>query len=114
MSVEAAFKAALETTPYPVTQKPVKGNAPIYLTFSEVLGRPDAYASNQAQRILHTMQVDIFARQPISPEFIIVAKALRAAGIRVASWGPADYETDTRWHHLPITCYYSEPTKQEE
>ena len=106
------FKVALESTPYPVTQQPIVGAAPVYLTFFEVLGQPDAYASNRPQRTIHTMQVDIWGRQPIGPEFITVAKALRAAGIRVASWGPQDYEPDTRWHHLPITCYHSTETEE--
>lgn len=111
-NVFKVFQVALESTPYPVTQIPVKGDAPVYLSFFEVLGRPDAYASNKARRVIHTMQVDIWGRQAIGPEFPAVAKALRAAGVRVASWGPADYEQDTRWHHLPITCYYT--TEMEE
>jgi len=107
MNVFSIFQTALESTPYPVTQIPVKGDAPVYLSFFEVLGHPDAYASGEAQRVTHTMQVDIWGRQAIGPELPAVVKALRAAGVRVGSWGPADYETDTRWHHLPITCYYA-------
>lgn len=114
MTVHEVFQAALTATPYPVTQPPIKGDAPAYLSFFEVLGQPAAFASNHPQRVRHTMQVDIYGRQQIGPEFLVVAKALRAAGISVASWGPADYETDTRWHHLPITCYYSIPTTEME
>ena len=112
MNVFKVFQTSLETTPYPVTQPPIKGDAPVYLSFFEVLGQPDAFASNTAQRTRHTMQVDIWGRQAIGPEFPTVVKALRTAGILVGSWGPADYEQDTRWHHLPVTCYYS--TKETE
>lgn len=114
MNVYEVFQAALSSTPYPVTQPPVKGDAPVYLAFFEVLGQPDAFASNQPRRIRHTMQVDIYSRRQIGPEFLTVAKALRAAGVTVASWGPADYEIDTRLHHLPITCYYSTSTTEME
>ncbi|MBR6571551.1 MAG: hypothetical protein IKK75_13970 [Clostridia bacterium] len=108
MNVFTVFQQALETTPYPVTQQPIKGNAPVYLSFYQVLGQPDTYASNAARRTRYTMQVDIWARQPIVPELQVVTNALKAQGIIVGSWGPADYEQDTRWHHLPITCYYAE------
>lgn len=114
MTVYEVFQTALTKTPYPVTQLPIMGNAPVCLAFFEVLGQQANFASNQPQRIRHTMQVDIYGRQQIGPEFLTVAKALRAAGITVVSWGPADYETDTRWHHLPITCYYSIPTTEME
>lgn len=113
MTVFQAFDAALSATPYPVTQRPVKGDAPVYLTFWEIMGHPTAHASNRAQRITHTVQVDIFARQAVAPELDVVRKALTAAGIRVGSWGPADYESDTGWHHMPITCYYAEINEQE-
>lgn len=114
MTVFETFHAALSATPYPVTQQPIKGDVPVYLSFFEVLGQPSSYASNRPQRVRYTMQVDIWGRQAIGPEFPAVAKALRAAGITVASWGPADYETETRWHHLPITCFYSTTTAEME
>ncbi|MBR4081348.1 MAG: hypothetical protein IKK21_06150 [Clostridia bacterium] len=113
-NVFQVFQTALATTPYPVTQPPAMGDAPVYLSFFEVLGRPDSFASNEARRVIHTMQVDIWGRQAIGPEFLVVAQALRAAGVRVSSWGPADYEQDTRWHHLPVTCYYTTTTEMEE
>lgn len=108
MDVFKHFQAALSSTPYPVTQPPIRGGEETYLSFFEVLGRPDAHASNKPRRITHTMQVDIWSRTQIGPEFPAVARALRDADIIVASWGPADYEADTRWHHLPITCYWAE------
>lgn len=115
MNTNKVFQSALASTPYPVTQRPVVGKEPVYLTFFEILGRPDAYASNQPRRIEHTYQVDIFSRMPAGPEIEIVFAALKRAGIRVTSWGPVDYETDTKWHHLPITCKYAEViTEQEE
>lgn len=114
MTVFSVFDAALSATPYPVTQLPIKEDVPVCLAFWEVLGQPAAHASNNATRILHTMQVDIYARNPIGPELDTVCKALKRAGIRVGNWGPAEYEMQTRWHHMPITCYYAEPIEQEE
>lgn len=109
MTVEKAFTDALKKTPYPVTQKPIMGKKPVELCFFEVVGAPQAFASNRPQRIRHVVQVDIFAREAIAPERDTVIQALEAAGIQVASWGPAGYEISTRLHHLPITCYYTEP-----
>lgn len=114
MNVFQVFTDALASTPYPMTQIPVKGDAPVYLAIFEVVGNFSSYASNEPQRITHTMQVDIYGRKAIGPELPIVREALKAAGIRVGSWGPADYERDTGWHHLPITCYYAERYEQEE
>ena len=114
MDAFCAINAALSALPYPITQLPIRENVPVCLAFWEVLGQPTAHASDRAQRIAHTMQVDIYARHPIGPELVEVRKALRAAGIRVGSWGPADYEQQTHWHHMPITCYYAEHKEQEE
>ena len=98
---------------YPVTKKPVTGPDPCYLTYEEVQGRYTAHASNQAQRITHMIQVDIFSRQAVGPELTEVRAALGLAGANVVSWGPEQYEPDTRWHHLPITCYMDERMEEE-
>ena len=111
MTVFEVFKQALAATPYPVTQQPITLSAPVCLCFSLVASVPTAHASGKTRRIRHTMQVDIYARAAVGPEIPVVVNALRAAGIGVTEWGPADYERDTRWHHLPITCTYNEKTE---
>ena len=110
MSAVTAFeivKQALAACPYPVTQKPVAGTQPVYLSFEQIYARP-VRASNGMRRAVSTMQVDIWSRQSVSPELYPVMRALEAAGVRVQGWGPQIYEQDTRWHHLPITCQVGE------
>lgn len=108
MNVYKVFHDALAATSFPVTQQPVVGDGAIYLTFFEVIGHPTGFASNQARRIEHIMQVDIFARKQPGPELVTVLLSLKHEGIQAVSWGPMDYEPDTKWHHLPITCKYTE------
>lgn len=113
MNVQARIQAALEATGYPVTQKPVQGSGPVYLCYSLLLSRPEDHSSNGARTLMHMLQVDIFTRQTSGPELGDVLRALRAHGIRCGSWGPDDYEQDTGWHHMPITCYLKERIEEE-
>lgn len=108
MNADQALTRALAACPYPGTQIPVEGKGPIYVSFTEVSGRPTMYASNKPRTVEHMMQVDIWSRMPISPEVMVVVKALWAGGIMVVDWGPQMYEDDTGWHHMPITCRYNE------
>lgn len=112
MTVFETFRQALGATPYPVTQQPITLAAPVCLTYFLVASVLTAHASGKARRIRHTVQVDIYARAAVGPEIDVVVGALRAAGIGVTEWGPADYERDTRWHHMPITCTYNEKTEE--
>ena len=36
----------------------------------------------------------------------ICLQLLKAGGFRMASYGPEDYEDDTRYRHMPITVRY--------
>lgn len=107
MTAAERINAALASCPYPVTQKPVKGTEPVYLSFELVTTRPVS-ASNDLKKIISTIQVDIWSRQAISPEVYPVVRALIHGGVVVQSWGPQIYEDDTRWHHLPVTCQVAE------
>lgn len=102
-----AIQQALDTCPYPATQIPVEGDEPVYVSWQMVVAVPKS-SSNGIRRLITTFQVDIWSRLPVSPELYPVLKALTRAGIAVQRWGPGLYETDTRWHHLPITCQFSE------
>ncbi len=102
-----AIQLALDTCPYPATQIPVTGDEPTYVSWQMVVAVPKR-ASNGTLRAITTFQVDIWSRLPIGPELYPVLKALTHAGIVVQRWGPALYEQDTRWHHMPITCQFGE------
>lgn len=107
MTAFEAIQRALASCGYPATQVPVTGNGSAYVSWQLISATPWT-ASNGIRRIITTLQVDIWGRMPISPEIYPVLKALTRSGITVQRWGPALYETDTRWHHLPITCQYGE------
>ena len=36
--------------------------------------------------------------------FFMALELLNAAGVRVFSWGPDEYEQDTGIHHIACTC----------
>lgn len=47
-------------------------------------------------------------------EFSRAFKLTSIPGVKVASWGPDDYEQETRRHHISCTCGWIEPPKQDE
>lgn len=106
--VNEVMCAALSTLPWPATQQVSAGKEDIYLRWSTVLGSYPLYASNAPRRVSYLMTVDIFSKLPIGDELAQVQAALVAAGIKPTSWGPQYYETDTRYHHLPITCRWED------
>lgn len=102
---EETIQRACAATGIPVTQRPVRGDAPQYLAWYEVKGRMDAYASNRAARIRHSVTIDLFAREaPVSSDVMAILTTLEHGGVRVQSWGAMTYEQDTGWYHLPINC----------
>ena len=113
MTAFEVIQRALRSCGYPATQIPVTGDGPVYVGWQLVSATPKA-ASNGMRRAVTTFQVDVWGRLPIGPELYPVLKALTRAGIVVQRWGPAIYERDTGWHHLPVTCQYSENIEDEE
>ena len=82
----------------------------------EVLGEYEAHASNQAQRLYHMVQLHVFSKRDDGTHralFFRAIDALRAAGVRVRSYGPDDYETTTGYHHIAATCEWVEKINQE-
>lgn len=109
MTVAERINAALAETGIPVTQRPVTGTAPQYLTFSLTLGRVAAFSGNKPRRVRHLITVDLFSRTPTdSDDAELIVRALAADGIRATNWGPEAYETDTRWYHLPFSAELTE------
>jgi len=58
-------------------------------------------------------KVDVLVVEDEPTLLRIVCDALRAAGVRVRSYGPDDYETTTGYHHIAATCEWVEKINQE-
>lgn len=110
MTLEAAktLYTALTSTGYTVTQVPVMGTEAVYLSFDLVAGVPVMHGSDKMLRASVSYYVHIWARTQPEEAFDTTVSALKAAGIRVQSWGAGEYETDTGWHHMPILVAVSE------
>lgn len=105
MTLEEIVYNALRQTGIEVTQLPVVGTARKYLTWYEVTGTFERYASNAPKRVNHMITVDLYTREsPLSSEVMEILMTLRRNGIDPVSWGALDYENDTKWYHMPITC----------
>ena len=112
-AVQQFFTSALATLPYPVSQPPGDAEAETYVVFNEVSARAQT-ASNDAQRVRHLVQLHAFSRAEDDEHrqaFFAALALLKEAGVRVFSWGPDDYETDTGIHHIACTCSWWQAPK---
>ena len=106
--VQQHFMAALSRLPWPVSQPPGPAEAETYLTYNEVGGYGHE-ASDETQRIRHLVQLHAFTRSEDDDHrtaFFAALLELRKAGVRVYSWGPDQYETDTGIRHIACTCVW--------
>lgn len=111
MDVEQVFMAALSPLPCPVSKPPTGGGHETYVTFNEVLGSFEAFASNEPGRLNHMMQVHAYSKRDDGTHrdrFFEAITLLRMAGVRVRSYGPDDYEIDTGYYHIAATCEWNE------
>lgn len=111
MDVEQVFQAALSALPCPVSKPPAGGKHKTYATFNEVLGQYTAHASNAPRRLYHMVQFHVFSKLDDGTHrtlFFQGLTLLKAAGVRVRSYGPNDYETETGYHHIAATCEWVE------
>lgn len=106
--VHETLERALSALPCPAGRRPVADRPDTYVSWFEVLGQPALHASNRIRRFERIMQVDIFSKQPIDGLRKEVLALLKEAGLIISSEGPEDYESDTRYRHLPITCSWLE------
>ena len=105
-SVQEFFAAALAALPYPVSQPPGDAAADTYITFNEAAGIGRT-AGNTATRVRHLVQLHAWTRLENGEHrvaFFAAIEALKAAGVRVYSWGPDLYENDTGIRHISCTC----------
>lgn len=112
MSYDAVFAALLAALPCPVSKMPGGGAHETYAVFGEVLATPTHSASNAPRRLRHTVQVHLYSRRDDGTHETLLREAmrlLRAGGVRVYSYGPELYETETGYHHIGATCEWVEP-----
>lgn len=111
MDAEERICGALSTLPCPVYKPPADGTQATYVLIKEALGLYAGHVSNAPTRMKHLYQVHVYSKLTDGTYRTIMDQAialLRAAGIHVKSYGPDDYETDTTYHHIAITCEWAE------
>lgn len=104
--VQQHFMAALRDLPVPVSQPPGDAAAMTWVTFNEV-GADGRTASNTVQRMRHLVQLHAWTHSQDDEHrvaFFMAIELLKAAGVRVFSWGADEYEQDTGIHHIACTC----------
>lgn len=114
--VQQFFTAVLSDLPWPVSQPPGDSSAETYIVFQEVSGSA-LLAGNTATRIRHLVQLHAFSHSQNDDHraaFFAALARLKAAGVRVYSWGIDDYEQDTGIHHIACTCTWWQAPEQKE
>lgn len=108
--IETFIQGALEPLGYPVSQTPGDASAQTWLTWNTVRG-DGITASDAATRVRHTFQVHAWTHGFASEHrqaFFAAIDALKAAGVRVFSWGMDEREKDTGISHIAATCYWNQ------
>lgn len=113
MNIHEIMEQALSPLDCYYAHAPVKQRPDTYVAWFEVLGTPALHSSGERRRVEHMLQVDIYSQAPVEALTDTVLGLLKAGGFRVASWGPEDYEADTRYRHVPITVRYNTIDKEE-
>ena len=111
-NVHETMKTALKTLPCPSGHAPLGSRPDTYVSWFEVLAEPALEASNRTRRVRHMLQVDIYSKAPTEALLEQLLRLLKAGGFKIASYGPEDYEEDTRYRHTPVTVRID--TKMEE
>ena len=90
----------------PVSQPPGDAQAETWITFNEIAADSKT-AGNAATRMRHLVQLHAWTHSDDDEHrtaFFMAIELLKAAGVRVFSWGADDYEQDTGIHHIACTC----------
>ena len=106
MTVHESMAQALGTLPCPSGHTPMSERPDTYVSWFEVLAEPALDSSNRLRRMEHMLQVDLYSKAPTERLLSRLLTALTAGGFRVASYGPEDYEDDTRYRHTPVTVRF--------
>lgn len=110
--VNELVAAALHGLDCPATRTPVQG-ADAYVTWSIVDIQPMAYASDRPHRLAYTIQVDIFSCGHYALLLSRVLACMGEAGFFLRDVAAEDYESDTEYHHVPITYMWAADVEEE-
>ena len=108
--VETFIQATLTPLGVPVSQTPGDASAETWLTWNTVSGR-GLTASDTATRVRHTFQLHAWTHGVASEHrevFFRAIDALKAAGVRVFSWGMDEREIETGISHIACTCIWNQ------
>ena len=106
VTVHESMAQALRELPCASGHAPLGARPDTYVSWFEVLAQPALDASDRPRRLAHTLQVDLYSRNPTDTLLAALLTALRRGGFRIASYGPEDYEDDTRFRHMPVTVRF--------
>ena len=99
-----AVKAALDPLGYDVRRWPGKTGEQTYIALLVLSTDIGLSAGNRPRRRTQRVQVDLYSLAPMDALCDRAIRTLEEAGCVVASAGPETYETDTKYHHMPIIC----------
>ena len=99
-----AVKAALDPLGYDVRRWPGKTGDESYVALTVLSVDAGLTAGNLPRRRQQRVQVDLYSLLPTDALCDRAIAALEAAGCPVSGVGPELYETDTKYHHMPIIC----------
>ena len=110
--VNELIAAALTGLSCPATRTPAQG-ADEYVTWSVIEIQPTAYASDRPRRLVYTVQIDIYSRRHYALLLCQVLAHMGMAGFALRDVAAEDYESDTRYHHVPITYMWAADIEEE-
>lgn len=108
--IETFIQSTLLPLKLPVSQTPGDASAATWITWNTVSGR-GLTASDTMTRVRHTFQLHAWTHGDASEHrtaFFAAIDLLRAAGVRVFSWGADEREKDTGISHIACTCTYNQ------
>ena len=112
MTVNDVINQALSALPYERGRLPAKATAKTYVSWFQVERTTGYHAGNRSLRTLYLMQVDIYAKKPLTDQPDRVIQALQAAGLKIDHCAAEYYEEDTGYYHLPIRCWWARKNDQ--
>lgn len=111
MTWDEKYYETLSPMGVPVSKPPGDGTETTYITIQEAQGTFEAYAGNRPRRVSHMVQVQIHTKLEDGSHRELFRRAVRMmqdAGIKVVSYGPDAFDTETRYNYIAATTEWSE------
>ena len=96
---------ALAAMDVPVVEPPYMGASDTYVTFQLVLDSDQLWAEGDGSEGAILWAVDLFTRGEWLAGAQQIKRLLTGNGFVVSGVGPQMYENDTKYTHIPISCY---------